>query len=119
MKTLEELRELREKEKVNVSLRHNGKQATRVAVGMATCGITAGARDVLAAFVEAVAAAQVPDTMVIATDCIGLCKLEPVVEVFVHGKEKVTYVEMTPEKARRVVQEHLVGGNVVTEYTLS
>ena len=86
---------------------------------MATCGIAAGARPVLNAFVEEVNNANlVSKVTVTQTGCIGVCKLEPVVEVFESDKEKVTYVKMTAEKAKRVVEEHIKNGKVVTEYTI-
>ena len=87
-------------------------------MGMATCGIAAGARPVLNAFVEEVNKRGLRDTMVTQTGCIGICQYEPVVEIITPGKEKVTYVKMTAEKAVRVVNDHLVNGNVVTEYTI-
>ena len=87
-------------------------------VGMATCGIAAGAKPVLNAFVEEVAKRDLKGVMVTQTGCIGICQYEPVVEVVTPGQEKVTYVKMTAEKALRVVNDHLVNGNVVTEYTI-
>ena len=118
MKSLEELAALRERMKNNVAMRQDNSTATRVVVGMATCGIAAGARPVLTAFVEEVNRRGLKDVVVTQAGCIGMCKLEPIVEVFQPGKEKVTYVKMTPEKALRVVNDHLVNGNVVTEYTI-
>ena len=118
MKSLAELAELREKMKASVNLRHDSADDVRVVVGMATCGIAAGARPVLAKFVEEVEKRQLSHVMVTQTGCIGICKLEPVVGVYVPGQEKVTYVKMTPEKAAKVVTDHLVNGQVVTEYTI-
>ena len=118
MKTLAELAALREKMKSEVDLRHDSTNDTRVLVGMATCGIAVGARPVLGAFVEEINKRQVKNVLVTQTGCIGICKLEPVVEIVAPGQEKVTYVEMTAEKAARVVTEHLVNGRVVTEYTI-
>ena len=85
---------------------------------MATCGIAAGARPVLQAFVDEVATRGLSDVVVSQTGCIGVCRLEPIAEVFMPGQEKVTYVKMDAEKAKRVVAEHLVNGNIVTEYTI-
>ena len=85
---------------------------------MATCGIAAGARPVLTAFTEEVAKRNLHHVTVAQTGCIGICQYEPVVEVYEPGKEKVTYVKMTPEMAVKVVNDHLVNGNVVTEYTI-
>lgn len=117
MKSLAELAAIRERMKDKMVLRE-GSGDIRVMVGMATCGIAAGARPVLAAFVEGVNKAGLADTVMVSqTGCIGICQYEPVVEIFDKG-EKVTYVKMTPEKAVRVVNDHIVNGNVVTEYTI-
>lgn len=118
MKSLEELAALRERMKNNVAMRQDNSTATRVVVGMATCGIAAGARPVLTAIVEEVNRRGLKDVVVTQAGCIGMCKLEPIVEVFQPGKEKVTYVKMTPEKVSRIVTEHLVNGSPVTEYTV-
>ena len=118
MKSLEELAALRERMNNNVAMRQDNSTATRVVVGMATCGIAAGARPVLTAFVEEVNRRGLKDVVVTQAGCIGMCKLEPIVEVFQPGKEKVTYVKMTPEKVSRIVTEHLVNGSPVTEYTV-
>lgn len=118
MKSLEELKAIREQMKKQLDVRDQSDSNIRVAVGMATCGIAAGAKPVLNAFVEEVAKRELKDVMVTQTGCIGICQYEPVVEVVSPGKEKVTYVKMTAEKAVRVVNDHLVNGNVVTEYTI-
>ena len=118
MKSLAELKAIRDKTRASVTLRENAEAGTRVMVGMATCGIAAGARPVLNAFVEEVAKRGLQDVMVTQTGCIGICQYEPVVEVVTPGQEKVTYVKMTPEKAVRVVNDHLVNGNVVSEFTI-
>ena len=118
MKSLEELAALRERMKNSVAMRQDNSNTTRVVVGMATCGIAAGARPVLTAFVEEVNRRGLQDVTVTQAGCIGMCKLEPIVEVFQPGKEKVTYVKMTPDKVARIVSEHLVNGNPVMEYTV-
>ena len=118
MKSLTELAELREKMKSEIGLRSDSTNDVRVLVGMATCGIAAGSRPVMAAFVEEVSKRQLKNVMVSQTGCIGICKLEPVVEVVSPDQEKVTYVNMTADKSARVVAEHLVNGNVVAEYTI-
>ncbi len=118
MKSLAELAAIREKMKDRVVLRE-GQGDIRVVVGMATCGIAAGARPVLSAFVEGVANEGLSDKVTVTqTGCIGICQYEPVVEVFEAGKEKVTYVKMTAEKAKEVIEKHLKGGSVVSEYTI-
>ena len=119
MKSLAELSAIREKMKEKVVLRE-GTGETRVVVGMATCGIAAGARPVLNAFVEGVSKAGLTDKVTVTqTGCIGVCQYEPVVEIFEAGKEKVTYVKMTAEKAAEVIERHLKGGHVISEYTIT
>lgn len=118
MKSLAELQAIRDKARAQVNLRENADGNIRVLVGMATCGIAAGARPVLTTFVDEVAKRSLNNVTVTQTGCIGICQFEPVVEVVEPGKDKVTYVKMTPEKALRVVNDHLVNGNVVTEYTI-
>lgn len=118
MKTLAELQALRDKVKKDIGVRADDTGNTRVVVGMATCGIAAGARPVLQAFTEEVAKRSLTNVTIAQTGCIGICQYEPVVEVMEPGKDKVTYVKMTPEKAAQVVANHLVNGNVMNEYTI-
>ena len=119
MKTLAELQAIRDKARAQIGIREEDKDAVRVLVGMATCGIAAGARPVLNAFVEEVAKRNMTEKVAVTqTGCIGICQYEPVVEVFENGKEKVTYVKMTEDKIAQVVAEHLVNGNPIVEYTI-
>ena len=119
MKSLAELQAIRDRMQSKVVLRE-GTADKRVVVGMATCGIAAGARPVLNAFVEEVNKQNLTASVTVTqTGCIGICQYEPVVEVFEAGKEKVTYVKMTAEKVARVVEEHLKGGTPVAEYTIA
>ena len=118
MKSLEELKAIRDKMKNRVGIRNEESTSTRVVVGMATCGIAAGARPVLTAFSDLVQEKGLSNVAVTQTGCIGLCMYEPIVEVMEPGKEKVTYVKMDAEKAAEVVEQHLIGGNVVTKYTI-
>ena len=118
MKSLAELQAIRDKARGKVTLREGQDDAIRVLVGMATCGIAAGARPVLTTIVDEVAKRGLQNVMVTQTGCIGICQFEPVVEVVEPGKEKITYVKMTPETAVRMVNDHLVNGNVVTEFTI-
>ena len=118
MTSLAELQAIRDRARAAVNIRENSEAKTRVLVGMATCGIAAGARPVLTAIVDEVAKRDLSDIMVTQTGCIGICQYEPVVEVIDAAGDKTTYVKMTPEKALRVVNDHLVNGNVVTEYTI-
>ena len=118
MKSLAELKAIRDKAQAEMRIRQENPNAARVLVGMATCGIAAGARPVLNAFVEEIAKRGLNDVTVTQTGCIGICQYEPVVEIEIPGEEKVTYVKMTPEKAVKVVNDHLVNHNVITEYTI-
>ena len=119
MKSLAELAAIRDKMKDKIVLRE-GSANIRIVVGMATCGIAAGARPVLNAFVEGVDKEDLNSKVVVSqTGCIGICQYEPVVEVMEPGKEKVTYVTMTAEKAERVLKEHIKGGKIVEEYTIT
>ena len=118
MKSLAELQAIKEKMKSKIVLRE-GAGEVRVVVGMATCGIAAGARPVLNAFVEGVAEAGLSESvMVTQTGCIGICQYEPVVEVYTKDAEKVTYVKMDADRAKEVIEKHIKGGEVVTEYTI-
>ncbi|SHO52899.1 (2Fe-2S) ferredoxin domain-containing protein [Anaerocolumna xylanovorans] len=119
MKTLEELKAIREKMQGQIGLRSETASQTRVVVGMATCGIASGARPVLTALSDAVQEKNLTNIAVVQTGCIGLCQYEPIVEVFEPGKEKITYIKMTPEKALEVVEKHLIGGKVVEKYIIS
>ena len=119
MKSLAELQAIKERMKDKVVIRE-GSADVRVVVGMATCGISAGARPVLNAMVEGVNNSGLADKVTVSqTGCIGLCQYEPIVEVFEAGKEKVTYVKVDADKANRIVEEHLKGGKVVSEYTIA
>ncbi len=120
MKTLAELMAIKEATQQKMTVREDtGDDATRIIVGMATCGIAAGARPVLNAFVDEVAKRNLKGVTVSQTGCIGMCQYEPIVEVIQPGKEKVTYVKMTAEKVAKVVNDHIVNGNPVAEYTVS
>ncbi|HBU13096.1 MAG TPA: ferredoxin [Clostridiales bacterium] len=117
MKSLQELEKIRERALKKVDVRKQDAEK-RVVVGMATCGIAAGARPVLQAFVDEVAKRNLADVSVSQTGCIGVCRLEPLVEVYIPGEEKVTYVKVTPDMVPKIVNSHLVNGTVVTEYTI-
>lgn len=117
MKTIAELEEIRKRTLETINVRKD-RSGTRIVVGMATCGIAAGARPVLAAIMKEIKDNNLADVIVAETGCIGVCKLEPIVEVYMPGAEKVTYVKMTPEKAVRVVREHVMLGRVIDEYTI-
>ena len=120
MKSLAELEAIRNRMRESVNIRNeNNVDSIRIVVGMATCGIAAGARPVLNAFVEGVNEAGLATKVsVTQTGCIGLCQYEPIVEIYEKDKDKVTYIKMTAEKAKEVVEKHLKGGKVISEYTI-
>ena len=119
MKSLAELQAIREKTLNRINLRKEEEgEVVRVVIGMATCGIAAGARPVMLAFMDEINKRGLNHVTVSQTGCIGMCRLEPMVDVIMPGQEKVTYVHMTPEKVGRVVAEHIVNGRPVEEYTI-
>lgn len=117
MKSLAELEAIRKKTLEQMSIRESNERM-RVVVGMATCGIAAGARPVMNAFLEELKKRNINDVKVTMTGCIGACRLEPIVDVIDNEGKKVTYVKMTPEKAARIVAEHIVNGRVCLDYTI-
>lgn len=119
MKTIADIQAIREKMQSQIILRDNANEEIRVVVGMATCGISAGARPVFAALVDEVATRKLKNVSVTRSGCLGMCKLEPIVEVFIPGQEKVTYVHVDAEKAKKIIASHIVNGNVVTEYLIT
>ena len=111
---LEAIRQ-RAQQQVNIRKDNNG---ILVVIGMATCGIAAGARPVMLSFIEQINRRNLTNVTVSQTGCIGMCRLEPMVEVYVPGQEKVTYVKVKPEMVEKIVVDHLVNGNPVEEYTI-
>lgn len=118
MKTLEELKAIREKTLSQVRLRKDDTTKARVVVGMATCGIAAGARPVMMAFLEELKKRGMDNVSVTQTGCVGMCKFEPMVDVYMTGEDKTTYVNVTPEMVGKIVLEHLANGKPVTEYVI-
>ena len=118
MKSLAELQEIRNRTIGGLTMRKEDDDAVRVVVGMATCGIAAGARPVMSAFVDEINKRNLSNVTVAQTGCIGVCRLEPIVEVYMPGEEKVTYVKMSPEKVAKVVADHIVNKQVVIDYTI-
>ncbi|MBU1050466.1 (2Fe-2S) ferredoxin domain-containing protein [Candidatus Bipolaricaulota bacterium] len=114
---LEELRQIRERASKELSLR-KGNARIKVVIGMGTSGIAAGARDVMAAFLDEISVRNLTDVVVTQTGERGLASSEPVVDVLITGEPKVSYGQMTADKARRVVVEHLVNGNAVTDFVI-
>ena len=118
MKSLDDLKALRERMQKQMNVRESDEDTIKVLVGMATCGIAAGARPVLQAFLQEINKRGIKNVKVQQTGCIGVCRLEPIAEVFVPGQEKVTYVKLKPEMVPRIVNDHLVNKKVVKEYTI-
>lgn len=117
MKSLAELEQIRNKALGDLSVRNN--KGKRVVVGMATCGIAAGARPVMSAFLEELSKRGINDVRVTMTGCIGVCRYEPIVDVIDEDDKKTTYVNMNPEKVMRVVTEHIINGRVCRDYTIT
>ena len=118
MKSMAELEAIRQKTLENIAMRKEVHDSARVVVGMATCGIAAGARPVMLAFVEEINKRKLDHVTVSQTGCVGMCRLEPMVDVYMPGQEKVTYVKLTPDMVPRIVAEHIVNGRPVLEYTI-
>ena len=118
MKSLAEVEAIRQKTLENIAMRKEVHDSARVVVGMATCGIAAGARPVMLAFVEEINKRKLDHVTVSQTGCVGMCRLEPMVDVYMPGQEKVTYVKLTPDMVPRIVAEHIVNGRPVLEYTI-
>lgn len=121
MKSIADIKAIRDKMQSEIILRDNNDsdKETRVVVGMATCGISAGARPVYNALIDEVATRNLKNVKVTRSGCLGMCKLEPIVEIFVPGQEKVTYVQVNAEKAKQIVANHIVNGNICTEYLIT
>ncbi len=117
MKSVEELKAIREKALKEISIRENDNKV-RIIVGMATCGIAAGAKPVMSAFIEELEKRNIQNVTVSMTGCVGICRLEPVAEIIEANGEKTTYVKLDAEKARRIVAEHIVNQKAVTEFTI-
>ena len=118
MKSLAELEAIRKATFSKMSVRKEDSDTTRVVIGMATCGIAAGARPVMLTFMDEIQKRQLNNVTVSQTGCVGMCRLEPMVDIILPGKEKVTYVHVKPEMVPRIVTEHIVNGNPVQEYTI-
>jgi NADP-reducing hydrogenase subunit HndB len=118
MKSLEELKALKSRIQSNVALRKEDSEAIKIVVGMATCGIAAGARPVLMTLTEEIQRKKLEHIIVSQVGCVGLCEYEPIVEVFEPGKEKVTYAKIDAEKAKKIIDSHIIGGKIVSDYTI-
>jgi len=118
MKSLAELAAIKDRMKQNATMREDGDSATRLVVGMATCGIAAGARAIINEVTAELAKRELEHVTVAQTGCIGMCRLEPIMDVIVPGQEPITYVHLTPDKISKIIDEHVINGNPVLEYTI-
>lgn len=117
MKTIQDLENIKKTTLERVK-QGTDRKTTRIVVGMGTCGLAAGAEPVYEAIVDEVNKLGLHNVIVVKTGCIGVCRLEPIVEVIKPGEEKVTYVNMSPYKARRVVASHVLVGALLQDYTI-
>lgn len=119
MKSIADIKAIREKMQSQIVVRDKeSSDEIRIVVGMATCGISAGARPVFNTLVDEVSKRKLHNVKVSRTGCLGMCRLEPIVEVFVPGQEKVTYCKVDEEKAKSIIANHIVNGNICTEYLI-
>lgn len=118
MKSLAQLAEIKEKMKANETMRHDGDRAKKIVVGMGTCGIAAGARAIVNAITEEIAKRNLEHVTIAQTGCMGICKLEPMMDVVVPGEDSVTYVHLTSDKIPRIIDEHVVNGRPVREFAI-
>ncbi len=120
MKSIADIKAIREKMQSQIVVRDKEtNNETRIVVGMATCGISAGARPVFNTLIDEVATRRIPNVKVIRTGCLGMCRLEPIVEILQPGQGKITYCKVTPEKAKVIIDQHIIGGNICTQYLIS
>jgi NADP-reducing hydrogenase subunit HndB len=116
--TIEDLKQIREKAKLAMTVR-GGVARAKITMHMGTCGIAAGGRDVMAALLKQVEALNLTDVIVTTSSCAGLCSREPMATVELAGQPPVKYVDLTPEKIAKVLEQHIIGGEIVTEYALA
>ncbi|GBE06396.1 MAG TPA: (2Fe-2S) ferredoxin domain-containing protein [Nitrospirae bacterium] len=115
--TLDDLKKIKEKQKATFALREGGNRA-KITVHMGTCGIAAGARDIMAALMDEIARAKVEDVITTTSGCAGLCAREPMVTVEILNAPPVKYGDLTDEKIRDIFREHILGGKPVEKYAL-
>ena len=120
MKTIADIKAIRDRMQAQIVVRDREiTNETRIIVGMATCGISAGARPVFNTLMDEVANRQIKNVKVVRTGCLGMCRLEPIVEVLEPGKDKITYCRVTPAKAKEIIEKHIIGGNICTQYLIT
>lgn len=114
LRSLEDLMKIKEKALENLKIRETGKKG-KITVAMGTCGIAAGAKETLKAIVDALASRKIDDIAVVQSGCMGLCEVEPTIKVEIEGEEPIIYGNVTSENAEKIVEEHIVKGNIVED----
>jgi NADP-reducing hydrogenase subunit HndB len=117
IKSLDDLKKVREEALQKKKIQTESGKA-RVIVGMGTCGIAAGARDAMKAILDTIEKDSIQDVVITQTGCIGMCEKEPIVQVEIGDQPKVTYGKVTPEVARNIIKDHVVGGKVVSNHVI-
>jgi NADP-reducing hydrogenase subunit HndB len=117
IKSLDDLKKVREEALQKKKIQTESGKA-RVIVGMGTCGIAAGARDAMKAILDTIEKDNIQDVIITQTGCIGMCEKEPIVQVEIGDQPKVTYGKVSPEVARNIIKEHVVGGKIVTNHVI-
>lgn len=115
--TIDELRKMRETAKRDIYLRE-GNFRGKVIVHMGTCGIAAGAREIMSTFLDETDRRKIKDIMLTSTGCAGLCSEEPIITIEMEGTPPVKYGNLTVQKAKEIFEEHVIGGKVLKDYVL-
>ena len=116
--TIEELQKLREKARETVTLREGGQYRAKINVHMGTCGIAAGAREIMSTVIAEIEQRDLKDVLVTNSGCAGLCSKEPMATVELTGHAPVKYIELTPQKTKEIIDKHVVGGQILAKYAL-
>jgi NADP-reducing hydrogenase subunit HndB len=113
--SIDDLKKIKDEHKAEFTLREGGYRA-KITVHMGTCGITAGARDVMTTLVDELSSQNIKDVVVTTSGCAGLCSREPMATVEVLGEAPVKYVDLNPDKIKKIITDHILGGNIVEDY---
>ncbi len=116
--SIEELRKLREKAKDSILLREGSEFRVKVIVHMGTCGIAAGARDIMSTLMDEIVKNNIKDVLISSSGCAGMCSNEPMITVEVQGKAPVKYIKLNPSKAQEIFRKHIIEGTPIAEYIL-
>lgn len=111
MKTIEDLKRLREQAQIEIRVRQESSK--QIIVGMGTCGIAAGAREVMSAILNEIAKHKLEDITVLQTDCIGMCEKEVLVDIVLPGEPRITYGNVTPVDIPKIIVEHVINGRLI------